>query len=32
MTAQPNAAASGQFQVGGDIAINRLGFGAMPWY
>lgn len=23
------AAAAGQFQVGGDIAINRLGFGAM---
>jgi aryl-alcohol dehydrogenase-like predicted oxidoreductase len=24
-----NAAASGQFSVGGDIAVNRLGFGAM---
>jgi aryl-alcohol dehydrogenase-like predicted oxidoreductase len=28
-TTQTNAAASGQFQLGGDIAINRLGFGAM---
>ena len=25
----PNAAASGQFAVGGDIVVNRLGFGAM---
>ncbi|MEJ1974834.1 MAG: aldo/keto reductase [Acetobacteraceae bacterium] len=25
----PSAAASGQFQIGGDITINRLGFGAM---
>jgi aryl-alcohol dehydrogenase-like predicted oxidoreductase len=24
-----NAAASGQFSVGGDISVNRLGFGAM---
>ncbi|WP_049622222.1 aldo/keto reductase [Frateuria defendens] len=24
-----NAAASGQFKVGGDITVNRLGFGAM---
>jgi aryl-alcohol dehydrogenase-like predicted oxidoreductase len=24
-----NAAAAGQFKVGGDIEINRLGFGAM---
>jgi pyridoxine 4-dehydrogenase len=29
MTAKPNAASSGQFNVGGDITINRLGFGAM---
>jgi aryl-alcohol dehydrogenase-like predicted oxidoreductase len=28
-TTQTNAAASGQFQLGGDIAIHRLGFGAM---
>jgi pyridoxine 4-dehydrogenase len=26
---QPSAAASGQFTIGGDITINRLGFGAM---
>ncbi|MGA3303990.1 MAG: aldo/keto reductase [Methylovirgula sp.] len=26
---QPNAAKSGTFKVGGDIAIHRLGFGAM---
>ena len=25
----PNAAASGEFLIGGDIAIHRLGFGAM---
>jgi aryl-alcohol dehydrogenase-like predicted oxidoreductase len=25
----PSAAASGQFRIGGDIAVNRLGFGAM---
>src|SRR5271154_3967719 len=25
----PSAAASGQFEIGGDITINRLGFGAM---
>lgn len=24
-----NAAASGQFKIGGDISVNRLGFGAM---
>ncbi|WP_425146228.1 aldo/keto reductase [Deinococcus sp.] len=24
-----NAAASGQFQIGGDLQVNRLGFGAM---
>ncbi len=26
---QPNAAKSGTFKVGGDIAVHRLGFGAM---
>jgi pyridoxine 4-dehydrogenase len=25
----PSAAASGQFEIGGDITVNRLGFGAM---
>src|ERR1700753_3670586 len=25
----PNAAASGTFKIGGDIAVHRLGFGAM---
>jgi aryl-alcohol dehydrogenase-like predicted oxidoreductase len=25
----PNAAASGPFKIGGDLAVNRLGFGAM---
>jgi len=25
----PNAAAAGQFQIGGDMTVNRLGFGAM---
>ncbi|MBB3226595.1 aryl-alcohol dehydrogenase-like predicted oxidoreductase [Luteibacter sp. Sphag1AF] len=29
MTTQANAAASGQFLIGGDIEVNRLGFGAM---
>jgi pyridoxine 4-dehydrogenase len=29
MTHTPSAAASGQFSVGGDIVVNRLGFGAM---
>jgi aryl-alcohol dehydrogenase-like predicted oxidoreductase len=29
MSAQPNAATSGQFRIGGDISVNRLGFGAM---
>jgi pyridoxine 4-dehydrogenase len=29
MSASPSAAAAGQFKVGGDITINRLGFGAM---
>ena len=27
--AQANAAKSGSFKIGGDIKINRLGFGAM---
>jgi aryl-alcohol dehydrogenase-like predicted oxidoreductase len=27
--ASPSAVASGQFRIGGDIAVNRLGFGAM---
>jgi len=26
---KPNAAASGQFAIGGDLTVNRLGFGAM---
>jgi len=26
---QVNAAASGQFKIGGDLAVNRLGYGAM---
>src|SRR5215468_217056 len=26
---EPNAAAAGTFKVGGEIAVNRLGFGAM---
>jgi pyridoxine 4-dehydrogenase len=29
MASLPSAAASGQFEIGGDIKINRLGFGAM---
>jgi pyridoxine 4-dehydrogenase len=29
MTHAPSAAASGRFSLGGDIAVNRLGFGAM---
>jgi pyridoxine 4-dehydrogenase len=29
MTSQISAAAAGQFDIGGDITINRLGFGAM---
>jgi aryl-alcohol dehydrogenase-like predicted oxidoreductase len=29
MTATPSAAASGAFRIGGDIAVHRLGFGAM---
>ena len=27
--AQPSAQASGTFKIGGDLAVNRLGFGAM---
>jgi len=29
MTTTPSAAASGQFKIGGDLTVNRLGFGAM---
>ena len=29
MTTSPNAAAAGQFLIGGDLAVHRLGFGAM---
>jgi aryl-alcohol dehydrogenase-like predicted oxidoreductase len=29
MSAQPTASASGQFKIGGDITVNRLGYGAM---
>jgi len=29
MSSAPSAAASGQFKIGGDLAVNRLGFGAM---
>jgi pyridoxine 4-dehydrogenase len=29
MTSTPTAAASGQFRIGGDLPVNRLGFGAM---
>jgi aryl-alcohol dehydrogenase-like predicted oxidoreductase len=29
MTTTPSAAASGQFAIGGDLTVNRLGFGAM---
>jgi len=29
VTSSPNASASGTFTLGGDITINRLGFGAM---
>ncbi|QFP77320.1 aldo/keto reductase [Deinococcus sp. AJ005] len=28
-TEQPNAADSGTFKIGGDLSVNRLGFGAM---
>src|ERR671913_2381417 len=27
--ARPNAAAAGSFRLGGDLLVNRLGFGAM---
>ena len=29
MNAQPNAAAAGTIDIGGDLTVNRLGFGAM---
>jgi aryl-alcohol dehydrogenase-like predicted oxidoreductase len=29
MSTQPNAAAAGQFRIGGDLSVNRLGYGAM---
>ena len=29
MSSTPSAAASGQFRIGGDLPVNRLGFGAM---
>ncbi|THD63252.1 aldo/keto reductase [Phenylobacterium sp.] len=29
MTASPSAAGSGTFKIGGDLAVHRLGFGAM---
>ena len=29
MTATPNANAAGQITLGGDLTVNRLGFGAM---
>lgn len=29
MTSTPNASAAGQITVGGDLTVNRLGFGAM---
>jgi pyridoxine 4-dehydrogenase len=29
MSSTPSAAASGQFKIGGDLTVNRLGFGAM---
>jgi pyridoxine 4-dehydrogenase len=29
MASTPSAKASGQFKIGGDISVNRLGFGAM---
>jgi pyridoxine 4-dehydrogenase len=28
-SARPNAAAAGAFDIGGDLRVNRLGFGAM---
>ncbi|MEP6938427.1 MAG: aldo/keto reductase [Rudaea sp.] len=29
MSSQPSAAASGEFKIGGDLTVHRLGFGAM---
>lgn len=29
MATHPSTSASGQFQIGGDLTVNRLGFGAM---
>jgi pyridoxine 4-dehydrogenase len=29
MSSTPSAAAAGQFRIGGDLSVNRLGFGAM---
>jgi aryl-alcohol dehydrogenase-like predicted oxidoreductase len=29
MSSTPSAAASGQFRIGGELSVNRLGFGAM---
>src|SRR5271168_491284 len=29
MPSTPSAAASGQFRIGGDLVVNRLGYGAM---
>ncbi len=29
MTSQPSAAAAGTISIGGDLTVNRLGFGAM---
>jgi hypothetical protein len=29
MVRNPSAAAAGQFTIGGDMTVNRLGFGAM---
>jgi hypothetical protein len=28
-TSRPDAAASGTFTLGGDLTVNRMGFGAM---
>jgi len=29
MTSQPTAAAAGTFEIGGDLTVNRMGYGAM---
>jgi hypothetical protein len=29
MTSQPTASAAGTIDVGGDLTVNRMGFGAM---